>query len=316
MNLFQSPEWEQLKLQTGYAKSYRLDDVLILQKKLPLGFSMLYSPMIDQVQSSKFQVQGFNEQIKKIVRGCNAIFYRAEIDIPVIPNTKYDIPAFGFTKSFEEMQPEHTLILDLSKREEEILAQMKQKGRYNIKIANKSNLVIKKTTTPDDSLDDFYRLYSATGKRHGITFRSKKYFESLLDILGRKGYAELETIYLVQGIDNDEKIEKIALASAIIVYSGKKAIYLYGASSDEHKNLMAPYKLHFNIIKDAKARGCTEYDFFGIAPDDSSSHPWAGVTRFKKQFGGTEQQIAGSYDLVFKPFMYKLFKIAEKIRRK
>jgi len=312
-NLFQSTEWEQLKLKTGYAKSYRIDDVLVLQRNLPLGFSMLYSPMLSQVEGPKTKSKGFLEKIKEIGRENNSIFYRLELDIPLIPNTKYDIPAFGFVKSFEEMQPEHTLILDLTRSESEILAQMKQKGRYNIRVAEKNNLIFKRTSKPDEMLDQFYSLYSSTGKRHGITFRSKQYFHSLLEILGGKGYAELDIIYKEQATRNEEQMP---LASAIIVYSDKKAIYLYGASSDEFKNLMAPYKLHFEIIKEAKARGCIEYDFFGIAPDDSPSHPWAGVTRFKKQFGGSEQKIYGSYDLVFKPSMYQIFKFAEKIRRK
>jgi len=312
-NLFQSTEWEQLKLKTGYAKSYRIDDVLVLQRNLPLGFSMLYSPMLSQVEGPKTKSKGFLEKIKEIGRENNSIFYRLELDIPLIPNTKYDIPAFGFAKSFEEMQPEHTLILDLTRSESEILAQMKQKGRYNIRVAEKNNLIFKRTSKPDEMLDQFYNLYSSTGKRHRITFRSKQYFHSLLEILGAKGYAELDIIYKEQATRNGEQMP---LASAIIVYSDKKAIYLYGASSDEFKNLMAPYKLHFEIIKEAKARGCIEYDFFGIAPDDSPSHPWAGVTRFKKQFGGSEQKIYGSYDLVFKPSMYQIFKFAEKIRRK
>ena len=212
------------------------------------------------------------------------------------------------------MQPEHTLILDLTKSEDEILAQMKPKGRYNIKVAARNNLTIEKSAAPGKALDDFYRLYSTTGQRHKITFRAMKYFESLLEILGKSGYAELFTIYLAD--KSQETRDKRPLASAIILYSDQKAIYLYGASSDQYKNLMAPYQLHFEIIKEAKAKGCTEYDFFGIAPENLPNHPWAGVTRFKKQFGGEERQIAGSYDLIFKPVMYQLFKIAEKIRRK
>ncbi len=316
-NVFQSSEWEKLKLATGYAKSYRVDDILILQRNLPLGFSMLYSPMVsqaelDRIMNTESGIKNFLAQIETVAKQNKTIFYRLELDVPVTNHdSKFMIhdSAFGFAKSFEEMQPEHTLILDLTKSEEEILAQMKPKGRYNIKIAQKISLAIKKSDKPGATLDDFYQLYSATGKRHGITFRSKQYFDSLLEILGKSGYALLYTIYL------DQNDQKIPLASAIILYSDRKAIYLFGASSDEYKNLMAPYRLHFEIIKEAKTKGCAEYDFFGIAPADSPDHPWAGVTRFKKQFGGAEQQIVGSYDLVFKPASYQLFKFAEKIRR-
>jgi len=91
---------------------------------------------------------------------------------------------------------------------------------------------------------------------------------------------------------------------------------MFGASSDEYKNLMAPYLLHWEIIQEARELGFEKYDFFGVAPDDDPKHAWAGVTRFKKQFGGEVESIMGSYDLVAKPIQYKLFKLAEKIRRR
>ncbi len=326
LNIFQSPEWEKLKLATGYARSYRVDDILVLQRNLPLGFSMLYSPMVEKSTQSTVLSTQFNEETRKIGRQNNAIFYRLELDTPISPNSPTTLTP-AFIKSFEEMQPEHTLILDLTKSEAEILAAMKSKGRYNIKVAQKNNLTVTKTNLIGSELDNFFDLYSATAKRHRITFRGKLYFQSLLEILGKSGYAELFTIYLDERLKTkNERLEVqnpipnsqvlSPLSSAVILYSGQKAIYLYGASSDEHKNLMAPYQLHFEIIKDAKSKGFETYDFFGIAPEDSPSHPWAGVTRFKKQFGGAERQIYGSYDLIFKPMIYQLFKIAEKLRRR
>ncbi|MDO8444218.1 MAG: peptidoglycan bridge formation glycyltransferase FemA/FemB family protein [bacterium] len=305
-NVFQSPEWEELKLATGYTKSYRVNNVLILQRNLPLGFSMLYSPMVDKSTQSTVLSTQFKTEVRKIGEENNSIFYRLELDVPVASSEDCVLSTENYAKSFEEMQPEHTLILDLTKSEAEILAQMKSKGRYNIKVAEKNNLTVGKTNKTGPELDSFFNLYSATAKRHKISYRAKKYFDSLLEILGKSGYAELFTVYL------DER----PLASAIIIYSDRKAIYLYGASSDEYKNLMAPYQLHFEIIKEARSKGFETYDFFGIAPEDAPNHPWVGVTRFKKQFGGTERQIYGSYDLILKPIVYKMFKMAEKIRRR
>ena len=314
-SIFQTPEWEKFKLETGYSKSFRADDVLILKKDLPMGRSMLYSPMVPENQEParsccnaagglRIKNNDFWDQIRIFAKAENAIFYRVEFDIPT--SYKLEAESWGIKKSFEEMQPEHTLVINLAKSEEEILAQMKQKGRYNIKIAEKNNILVRKTR----NIDNFYDLYGRTGKRHKITFRNKNYFQALLDNLEPKGYGELFEAYgQVEG-------KETVLASAICTFYKGKAIYLFGASSDEHKNLMAPYKLQWEMIREAMRRQCTTYDFFGIAPEDKPNHPWAGVTRFKKQFGGEEIEIHGSYDKVFKPLGYKLFKIAEKLRRK
>ena len=309
MNIFQSHEWEEFKLTTGYQKSYRVDDILILQKNLPFGRTMLYSPLVVEQQSSREAVkQSFIEEIRKIASENKSIFYRLELNIPL----ELDVPGFSaspllrfFRKSFEEMQPEHTLILNIAPSDEEILTQMKEKGRYNIKVAQKSDLIVKTAAAEGAELDDFYKLYQLTGKRHGITFRGKNYFATLLNILGKNNLAKLYLAY-----HND-----IPVAGSIVVDSGDTAIYMFGASNNEFRNLMAPYLLHWQAISDAKAKGMTKYDFFGVAPDDNPKHPWAGVTRFKKQFGGEQVDILGSFDLIFKPLEYQIFKIAEKIRR-
>lgn len=305
MNLFQSPEWEEFKLATGYQKSYRIDGVLVLQKNLPLGRAMLYSPMVSEqelagIQNSEFRIkQEYIDQIIYLAKESNAIFYRLELDIP----TTYHLSpiTYGFIKSFEEMQPEHTLILDISKSEAEILAQMKPKGRYNIKVAQKNDVKV----IEDENVDNFFNLYSTMAKRHKITFRSHKYFQKLFDILSKNDYSKVFTAMY----------KDTPIASVIISFCPDRATYLFGGSSDEHRNLMAPYLLQWTAIQEAKRRGCTTYDFFGIAPQNVPNHPWRGVTDFKQKFGGEEIELLGSWDLVLRPVEYQIFKIAEKIRR-
>ncbi|MEK9155811.1 MAG: peptidoglycan bridge formation glycyltransferase FemA/FemB family protein [Patescibacteria group bacterium] len=308
-SLFQTPEWGDFKCQTGWSKQHRLDGILVLEKKLPLGRTMLYSPMINEAQGRRLKAGGFLEQIKNIAQKRNAIFYRVEFDTP-LPTFDLKPSTFGARRAFEEMQPEHTLILDITQSEEEILAQMKPKGRYNIKVAERSGIEITESTDPKGpELDSFYTLYESMAKRQRISYRDKKYFEALLEILGKKDYARLYDA----SVNIDGKTT--TLASAIVGNFDRRVTYLFGGSSNEHRNLMAPYLLHWQIIKDARAQGCTEYDLFGIAPNDDPKHPWAGVTRFKKQFGGREVHLAGNWDLVFRPVEYQSFKIVEKIRR-
>lgn len=319
--IFQSPEWEQFKLSTGYQAAHRIDDILVLQKKLPLGRSMLYSPMVDD--DARIMSNTFLEQVKAIAKKEKAIFFRVEINIP-IHNSSLIIHNSTFQKSFEEMQPEHTILLDLTKSEEELLAQMKQKGRYNIKVAEKNGVVVRE----EESIDNFYELYSTMAKRQKISYRNRDYFQKLFDIMSPKGYVKVFTGFATKEQSNRETEEQknneaieqwnneIPIASAIVSFYGDQAIYLFGGSSNQHRNLMAPYLVQWTAIKQARAARCKSYDFFGIAPDNNPKHPWQGVTRFKRQFGDNQVDIIGSYDLVFRPLEYQLFKIAEKIRRK
>ncbi|TSC94431.1 MAG: putative methicillin resistance protein [Candidatus Berkelbacteria bacterium Athens1014_28] len=301
-SLFQSPEWEKFKLESGWQKSWRIFDILILEKKIPILGTMLYSPMLSHDQTKLAQQKIFLDQIKKIAVEENSIFFRMESSEEFSEAYGLQLTANSYKKSFEEMQPEHTLVLDLTKSEEEILAQMKQKGRYNIKVAEKYGVKI-----ANGKIEDFYQLYLQTAKRQKITFRKINYFQKLIDILGKKEYA-----FVLNATNPEGKI----LASSIVSLFADTATYLFGGSSDEMREMMASYKLQWEIIKKAKQFGCKYYDFFGIASTENPKHPWAGVTRFKKQFGGEEKTMLGSWDLIFSPAKYGAFKLAEKLRRK
>lgn len=297
--IFQTKEWEDFKLKTGWQKSWRVFDILVLEKKIPLLGSMLYSPMMSRDQTKLSMEKIFLDQIKKIASDEKTVFYRMESceesgnDIDPIKS--------GYIKAFEEMQPEHTLIIDLTMSEDDILTQMKQKGRYNIKIAEKNDLKFGQGT-----VEDFFKLYEQMAKRQKITYRNKSYFQTLVDILAPKEYVQIFSTKAVDGT---------VLASAIIVFYKDACTYLFGGSCDEQREKMAPYKLHWEVMLEAKRRGCKYYDMFGIAPNDDEKHPWAGVTRFKKQFGGAELASLGSWDLILSSAKYKMFKLAEKIRR-
>lgn len=319
ISIFQTPEWEQFKLATGYQKAYRIDGVLVLVKKLPLGGSMLYSPRVSSDQVKKIKVQEFLSKIAEIAKENKAIFFRAEF-AATITRTADQLADLGFIKAFEEMQPEHTLILDLNQSEEEILSQMKPKGRYNIKVAERSGVKVQTSK----SVENFYNLYALMASRQAISYRGKNYFQTLIDIFSGKDYILVFDAFVSQQSADSSLLKKqpttnsqqpTYLASAIVSFVGDRAIYLFGGSSDEYRNLMAPYKLHWEVIREAKRRGFKEYDFFGVAPEGAKNHPWAGVTAFKEKFGGRHEEILGSYDLVFNRIKYKAFKIAEKIRR-
>jgi len=347
-SLLQTKEWAALREGFGW-QTHNVEDIFVLEKKLPLGKSFLYAPEVtfNNIKShpelssegslglSKMShsrqilrdaqndnLQNFIENTKEIAQKSNSVFLRLEIldqnDTKIIEKLKEN----GLIKAFEEIQPEFRQIIPIHGSIDEILAGMKQKGRYNIKIAQKNNIQVKTS----DNILEFYQMFLETARRDGFSIRPKDYFENMLEILGGQGYAEL----LVANYENKP------VAAEIISYYNGVASYLYGASSNEYRNLMAPYLLHFEAIKRAKEKGCKIYDLLAVAPigeadssqttDDSSpksvdrspstvGHKYSGISRFKKQFGGETICLVGSYDLVFQPFWYKIFKIAEKMRR-
>jgi len=309
-SLLQTKEWATLRQAQGW-QAYWVDDVLILQRNLFLGKSFLYAPEVAWRKLSQSQViaslakQSNKEGIaasSATPRNDNIIFFRLEILDENQPEIMAKLKQNGFIKSFEEVQPEWRQIIDISPSEEEILAQMREKGRYNIRVAQKHGVIIEKS----ENIDEFYQIFCQTARRDGFQIRPKQYFENMMQILAPKNYAEL----LVARYNNK------TIAAEIVTYYNETASYLYGASSNEQRNLMAPYLLHWEAIRRAKEKGCQYYDLLAVAPEGIEKHKYAGISRFKRQFGGRTVQIVGSYDLVFQPFWYRVFKMGEKIRRK
>lgn len=170
-----------------------------------------------------------------------------------------------------EIFPRHTLMLDISMDEEKILAQMKPKGRYNIKLARKKGIKI----FVEDSLENFWNLLEQTTKRDGFTANKKYVYQAMLDSFG-------ENAVLLSAKDETGEI----LASKIFLASGDTALYYYGTSSNQKRNLMAPYLLQWEGILWAKAKGAKIYDFLGICPEGDKNHQLSSVAQFKHKFGG------------------------------
>lgn len=170
-----------------------------------------------------------------------------------------------------EIFPEHTLILDLTKEEDEIFSQMKQKGRYNIRLAKKKGITIFEET----DITNFWNILEQTTTRDGFISHPKHVYKALL-----KSFKE--NAILLSAKDETGEI----LASKIFIYAEDTAIYYYGASSNNKRNLMAPYLLQWEGIKWAKAKGAEKYDFLGICPEGDKKHHLSSVAEFKHKFGG------------------------------
>ena len=233
---------------------------------------------------------------------------------------------YNCKKSSNEVQPRDTLILDLTKSEEELLKDMKQKTRYNIRLAGKKELRITnyELRTDDkenfkEKFENFWELVKETSRRDKFKSHNKDYYWKMLESLSKPEgdirECRLQTrLYLAE---YDNKI----IAANIVLFFGDLAIYLHGASSSEYRNMMAPYLLQWRQILDAKKMGCEKYDFWGVSSDTECprrglSVSWGGITKFKKGFGGFEKNYIGAYDLIFNSIEYTIYRFMKSIKSK
>lgn len=298
-SFFQTDAWGKFKEKSGW-QSKKYDGLLGLKRDLPLGQSILYFP--------ELSVDGATGgAIKKLIGSLDLTkqtFVRLEFLAPWQPDLAASLLEIGLVKSFEEVQPEHRQWVDLTPSEEKILTAMKPKGRYNIKIAQKHSLKIERGISPA-LVRRFFRLYQNTSNRQRFSGRDEDYFQQLVKVLAQERVGE---VILVKKGSQD-------LAAGIFLYFDRIGSYLYGGSGGD-RSLMAPYLMHWEAIKTAKQKGLKIYDLLAVAPPDQPDHPYAGLTRFKTQFGGETVRLLGSWDLVCKPVWYQLYRMTEKRRRK
>ena len=276
--------------------------------KIALPFGKFYlncakGPIFNKHQTPNTKHQILNlliQEIKKIAKQENIIFFR------IAPLQEYKNINFIKPKILTNLkEPENTLILDLSKSEQELLKAMSQKTRYNLRLAERKGVKISnfQPARPSggfpiskNNVDIFYNLIKETAERGKINIFSKYYYQELLRITD---YGLLITQFIAY-------YKNHPLAAIIVIYFGDTATYLYGASSDEKRNLMPNYLIQWEAIKLAKNNNYKYYDFWGVDEDK-----WVGVTRFKKGFGGQEINFIGTFDYILNKKWYNIFRIGK-----
>lgn len=221
--------------------------------------------------------------------------YVIKIDPDVLSsNTAFSsmLQSFGFRakeggKNFEAIQPRYVFRLNVEgKTEEELLANFHQKWRYNIRLAERKGVTVR--ICGKEMVPAFSDLMLTTGVRDGFVTRPPEYFANMLDNLG-----EHARLYMAFH-------EGQPIAGTLAIHYGDKVWYLYGASSNEHRNLMPNYLLQWSMIQWAVETGCSVYDFRGVSGDISEDNPLYGLYKFKKGFGGDFTEFVGECDLVLK----------------
>ena len=214
-------------------------------------------------------------------------------------------------KAASDIQPPDTVLLDLAPSKDAILANMKSKWRYNVRLASKKGVDVRRFAAGEEdfsqAFESFFSLFMETSKRDAVEFHEKGYYQDLLEAGSREGESATVRLYLAFH-------EGEALAGIIVLFLGNEAVYLYGASGNKKRNLMPAYLLQWTAICDAKDAECSVYDFYGCPPTDDPHHPMHGLFLFKTGFGGKLVHRAGTYDVVLKKPQYILFSIAEKAR--
>lgn len=257
----------------------------IIEHDLMMGKKFWYSPRgpIGNVKSATDFLRRTASQDHKIT------FLRLE------PSEPIDVPP-----SPKEVQPKENWVVGLEGSEEEILISMKPKHRYNVNLAQRKGITIRHAQKSD--FLDIWNLFLETSSRAKIRPHPQDYYLHMWEQLGENHLKVMVAEY--QGR---------ILACVFVSLFNKTATYLHGASSDKDKNLMAPFLLHWEAMKEVKSLGYFNYDMGGFTNDPK--HPWAGISRFKQGFGGFEVRYPGTFDLVLSPLWYNVYKNARKFRK-
>ena len=307
-HILQTREWGDLKSSFGWnAVYFRKNETgaQVLFKSLPLGYKIAYIPKGPLCPNWKDLWPEIDVHCKKK----NTIFLKVEPDLLECEPSSVASSMNGFKSNTDAIQPRRTLVIDINQSQDNILANMKQKTRYNIRLAAKKGVHVKQT----NDIETFHRLMMETSKRDSFGVHSRSYYQKIYDDLNSRGNCTI-----LFAFHNDQP-----LAGIMVFSQGKRAWYFYGASGNIGRNLMPTYLLQWEGMKWAIEQGCLEYDLWGI-PDENgdtlennfnkrSDGLW-GVYRFKRGFGGSLQRSIGAWDKVYKPVLYNLYQLLNKLR--
>lgn len=279
----------------------------VVRHTLPLGLSYAYlprGPIVAGQRAGKPDADALKQLIEEITvdaRSWGAVFIRIDPAVPPAQAPAY--AALGFKPAVSQIQPHVSARLDLTQGRDKILAGMKQKTRYNVRLAAKKNVAVQESIRPED-IEAFIALNRETTARDKFVSHEDDYYRTQLAALGPAGLLKLFTA----------TYEGRTLAVIVVGLHGTTATYLHGASSDRDRNLMAAYAVQWEAIKAAERLGLHWYDFHGVAPTDDDKHPWAGITRFKLSFGAQREPYVGALDLPLRSVPYTIYSARLRLR--
>jgi lipid II:glycine glycyltransferase (peptidoglycan interpeptide bridge formation enzyme) len=334
----QTPFWALFKRNLGmraaafdiHASTVGSDDLLILYQHVGddqfIGY-VPYGPTLSPDDHEKGELlEELSETLRSFVRpGCIALRYDLMWESPWAKEQDYFTPEglwlgppqprsqeirmnfstqnWNLHKAQTDILPSDTFFVDLQGTLEEILARMRSKTRYNIRLSMRRDVMVRSGSR--DDLPIWYELYRETCTRNGIFLHDQSFFLSLFETDRYNRSRDQRVELLIAEVDG------IPAAAMFLLYSASRATYLYGASSHLFRERMPAYALQWEAIQRAKRSGCRFYDLFGTAPTSDPSHPMHGLHRFKKGFGGQEYHQMGCWDYPLDVPRYTLYQTTE-----
>ena len=311
-HLLQSWAWGELKAQFGW----RVERVAVgaacaqvLFRPLPAGMGTLaYVPKGPAVDLGDEEAAGaLLAAIRPIARRQRAVCLKVEPNREDDPVLAGGLRKLGFRPSPQMVQPRRTILVELDGEPEALLERMRQKTRYNVRLAARKGVTVRAGDEAD--LPAFYRLLQVTAERDRFAVHSLEYYAAAHRLFVPTGQGRLLLA----------EHEGQLLAGLVVFGFGDTACYMYGASSDESRNLMPNYLLQWEAMRWAKELGCRSYDLWGVPDEDEGALEaqfadrndglW-GVYRFKRGFGGRLVRTPGAWDLVYAPLRYRLYTLA------
>ena len=285
----------------------------ILRKGFAARLSILYSPKGPALDWSNAALRNrVLDDLQSLARKQGAIFLKMDPDvvlgigIPASQEERMDhhgemviseLKHRGWEYSFDQIQFRNTVLIDLNPPEEELLGRMKQKTRYNIRLAEKKGVTLRVGTTQD--LSALYKMYAETSVRDRFVIRDEGYYRMVWESFMRSNAPTCEP--LIAEVDGEP------VAAIFVFYFADRAYYVYGMSRNVHRDKMPTYLLQWEAIKRAKARGRSVYDLWG-GPEvfDETDSMW-GVFRFKEGLGGQVVRTLGAWDFAPSPLLYRMY---------
>ena len=314
-HVLQSTAWGELKSKFGWDTSWIIAGTVgaqVLFQALPFGFHIAYIPrgpvsttgtLIGSPDWDEFQ-----GKLHGLCREKRTVFLKIEPDLWDGEPAADCSPLPGYRTSSHSIQPPRTIVISLQESEEEILARMKSKTRYNIRLAEKKEVSVRQL----EQIEPFYKLLENTSDRSEFGIHTLEYYREAFNLFDSTGECKLF----------QAEFQGEPLASIMVFIRGNRSWYFYGASSNKHRDRMPTYLVQWEAMRWAKSQGCLSYDLWGV-PDEREStledhfmerHDglW-GIYRFKRGFGGDLKRTCGPWDKVFYPGLYSLYLLRSRI---
>lgn len=306
MSIWQTEKWWKMILESKQAESvFDIWWIQVEKRSLWLGQFWLFIIWLDY---TKDWIKGKTAEVEEFLVDLaikeNVLFIQIEVlnYSWELKDKFFDLILMDFW-FYKKFLIQYTAFIDLTQTEEEILAWMKPKGRYNIKLATKKWIKVIDVDKTKENIELFYDLITETTARDNFNGNSIDYYTKFLKLI------DSSKLLLAH-------IDWTVIAWWIFTYEWNEAIYYYWASTSkkEYRNLMAPYLIQWEAIKIGKINWSKLYDFLWVAPPWLENHPLSWVTDFKLKFTKNVEKVSESYIFVRKPFIFKLLKLIKKIK--